>query len=100
MAAYVIGRLQIRDPSWLDEYMARVPGLVEKHGGRYLARGGARGGAMEVLESTTPLPSLMFVVEFPSAEHSRAFYRDPEYPPFIKLRQAGSDLDMVVVDGV
>ena len=100
MAAYVIGRLQMRDPSWMDKYMARVPGLVEKHGGRYLALGGALGGAMEVLESTTPLPSLMFVVEFPSAEQARAFYRDPEYAPFVKLRQGGSDLDMVVVEGL
>jgi uncharacterized protein (DUF1330 family) len=86
----------MRDPSWVEKYAACVPALVEKHDGRYLAQG----GAMEVLEGETPLPSLVVVLEFPSMEKARAFYGDPEYVPFIKLRQQGSDLDMVLVDGV
>jgi len=46
MAAYAIGRLQMRDPSWRTEYGPKTAELVAKHGGRYLARG----GAMERLE--------------------------------------------------
>jgi uncharacterized protein (DUF1330 family) len=30
----------------------------------------------------------------------RAFYRDPDYAPFIALRQRGSDLEMVLVEGL
>ena len=96
MAAYIIGRLQMRDPSWVEKYSAVVPRLIEMHGGRYLVRG----GAMEVLEGTTPLPSLMVVIEFPSMEKARAMYNDPEYRPFMKLRQSGSDLELVLVEGV
>ena len=96
MPTYFIGRLQMRDPSWVEKYMAKVPGLVEKHGGRYLVRG----GTMELLEGRTPLPSLMVVLEFPSAEKARAFYGDPEYAPLMKLRQGGSDLDLVLVEGI
>ena len=31
---------------------------------------------------------------------ARAFYGDPDYVPFIKLRQAGSDLEFVLVEGL
>jgi len=86
----------MRDPSWLEQYRAKVPALVAKHGGRYLMRG----GAMETLEGNAPLPSVMVVLEFPSMEKARAFYRDPEYAPLIKLRQGGSDLDLVLVEGL
>ena len=96
MAAYAIGRLQVRDASWREQYRAKVPALVAKHGGRYLVRG----GAMETLEGNAPLPDGMVVVEFPSMEKARAFYHDPEYAPLIKLRQGGSDLDFVLVEGV
>lgn len=96
MPAYVIGRLQMRDPSWREQYRAKVGPIVEKHGGRYLARG----GAMETLEGNTALPSGIVVLEFPSLEKARAFYHDPDYAPLIKLRQGGADLDLVVVEGV
>jgi len=96
MPAYVVGRLQIRDPSWRASYGATVPSLVVKHGGRYLARG----GKMAVLEGNEPLPNSFVIVEFPSMEAARAFHCDAEYAPFIELRQAGSDAELVLVDGL
>ncbi len=97
MPAYVIGGLQqIRDTSWRERYRATVPSLVAKHGGRYLVRG----GAMEKLEGSAPLPATLVVLEFPSMAQAREFYRDPEYAPFIKLRQTGSDAELILVDGL
>lgn len=96
MAAYAIGRLQMRDPAWLAEYGPKTEALVEKHGGRYIVRG----GAMETLEGGNPLPNAMVVLEFPSMERANAWYNDPDYAPLIKLRQTGSDLDFVLVDGL
>lgn len=96
MAAYAIGRLQMRDPSWMAEYGPKTAALVEKHGGKYLARG----GAMEQLEGEGDLPSAVVVLEFPSMEQAKAWYNDPEYGPMITLRQGGSDLDFVLVDGL
>ena len=46
MAAYVIANIQITDPDRYPEYASRVPQTIERHGGRYLARG----GKVEVLE--------------------------------------------------
>jgi len=42
----------------------------------------------------------MVVLEFPSMEHARAWYRDLEYAPLIRLRQSGSDTELVLVDGL
>jgi uncharacterized protein (DUF1330 family) len=96
MAAYLIGRIQLRDTSWLEKYRGTVPTIVARHGGRYLVRG----GKMDRLEGKEPLPSSYVVIEFPTIEMARAFYDDPEYKPFIELRQTGSDLEMVAVEGL
>jgi uncharacterized protein (DUF1330 family) len=96
MPAYVIGRVQMRNPSWVQEYGQKIQPLLQKHGGRYLVRP----GKMETLEGTASLPSGIVVLEFPSMEQARAWYRDPEYAPLIKLRQGGSDVELVLVEGV
>ena len=96
MAAYAIGRLEMRDPSWVHEYGTKTAALVAKYGGKYLVRG----GTMERLEGAGKLPSVTVVLEFPSMEQARAWYNDPAYAPLIKLRQTGSDLDFVLVEGV
>jgi uncharacterized protein (DUF1330 family) len=96
MAAYAIGRLEMRDPSWRAGYGPKAAELVAKHGGRYLARG----GAMERLEGQGALPSSIVILEFPSMAQAKAWYNDPAYAPLIKLRQSGSDLDLVLVEGL
>jgi uncharacterized protein (DUF1330 family) len=96
MPAYAIGRLQMRDPSWRAEYGPKVAELVKKHGGRYIAGG----GKMERLEGHGDLPSTIVVLEFPSMAQAKAWYHDPAYAPMIKLRQTGSDLDLVLVEGL
>jgi uncharacterized protein (DUF1330 family) len=96
MAAYVVGRLQMRDPSWIEKYRATVPSIVAKHDGKYLVRG----GKMETLEGKAPLPTSYVILEFPSMDQAKAFYHDPAYAPFIALRQSGSDLEMVLVEGL
>ena len=96
MPAYAIGRLQIRDRAWMEQYGASVPSIIAKHGGRYLVRG----GRMDRLEGDTALPSSIVVIEFPTMAAARAYYDDPDYAPFIELRKAGSDLDFVLVEGL
>jgi uncharacterized protein (DUF1330 family) len=94
MPAYVIGRLQIHDPSWVSEYVAKNEIILRKHGGRYLVRT----GKIDSIEGDTPLPSAVVVLEFPSREQAEAWYRDPEYAPLIEMRQRGSSGDAILVD--
>jgi uncharacterized protein (DUF1330 family) len=95
MSVYFIGRLTIHDPAWLGDYAPPTRVLVEKHGGKYLVAG----GEMEQCEGDGPLPDSMVVLEFPTMEQAKAWHNDPEYAPLIALRQSGSDLDFVLVDG-
>jgi hypothetical protein len=39
------------------------------------------------------------MIEFPSMEHARAWYHDPEYAPMKRLRQTGSRLNFLLVQG-
>lgn len=96
MPAYLVGGVDVSDPAWVAEYGPKVEALVEKHGGRYLVRG----GEMDVVEGTTPASRVMVVIEFPSLENARAWYNDPDYAPLIKLRQTGSESEIVLVDGL
>ncbi len=50
MPAYLVGGVDVSDPAWVEEYGPKVQALVEKHGGRYLVRG----GEMDVVEGTAP----------------------------------------------
>jgi uncharacterized protein (DUF1330 family) len=96
MAAYAIGYLDMRDPSWVKEYGPKTQALVEKYGGEYLVRG----STIERLEGSGELPSVVVVITFPSMEQAKSWYNDPEYAPLIKLRQSGSDLDFILVEGL
>jgi len=96
MPAYAIGRLRAGNWSWLKEYGPVVSALIEKHGGRYLARG----GEMQRLEGEDELPDSYVMLEVPSMEQARAWYDDPEYAPMIELRQAHCALEFVLVEGL
>jgi uncharacterized protein (DUF1330 family) len=95
MTVYCIGRLSIREASWMDDYVGPTGELVEKHGGRYLVAG----GAMEQREGDGPLPDSMVILEFPTKEQAVAWHDDPDYAPLRALRDSGSSLDFVLVEG-
>jgi uncharacterized protein (DUF1330 family) len=72
-----------------------VPALIEAHGGRYLARG----GASEVLEGTwTPRRSV--ILEFPSMAALKAFHDAPEYRPLRDMRERSARSNIVAIEGI
>ena len=94
--AFVIGLYDIWDLSWRPTYRESVDKLVAKHGGRYVVR---TSSPWEVLEGSVPALTNITMIEFPSMEHARAWYTDPEYAPMRELRQAGSRLNFLLVEG-
>jgi uncharacterized protein (DUF1330 family) len=96
MRAFAIGLYNIWDISWRPAYGEVVNKLVAKHGGHYVAR---TRNPWEVLEGAAPDITHVTMIEFPSMEHARAWYNDPEYAPLKKLRQAGSRLNFLLVEG-
>ena len=93
MKGYVIGEIEVTDPGVYDQYRKQVLATIEKHGGRFLVRG----GKAEALEGAAP--KRMVVLEFPSVDQARAWYRSPEYAPLITLRQKGSKGRLVLAEG-
>lgn len=86
MSVFLIADIEVTDDAWVPDYAAHVHKLVDKHGGRYLARS----GNIETLEGAPSDSTLIAILQFPSAEAVKAFASDPDYAPYGKARQAGS----------
>jgi len=95
MPAYAVVDFEMRDPSLMREYIEKVPAIIHKYGGRYLARG----GKTEILEGDWE-PNLLVIVEFPSTGQARRFYESDEYQEFKIARQKAGPSNMILVEGV
>jgi uncharacterized protein (DUF1330 family) len=93
---YLVGLVTVEHKDWVKEYRLKNAELLKKYGGRILVRG----KPSKVLEGTAPDADAILVVEFPSMEKATAWYNDPDYQPLIKLRQTGSEVDFVLVEGL
>lgn len=95
MAEYIVAGLEITDPAQFQKYSEQVVATVRQYGGTYVIRG----GQPEKLEGTWN-PKRISILEFPSAEGAKAWYRSPEYSAIINFRQRGATTDLVLVQGV
>ena len=95
MAAYVIVDLDMKEPGALEGYRRAVPATLAKFGGRFIVRG----GACEVLEGDWT-PKRVVVLEFPSMDALKRWYRSDEYKPLIAERQRHSTGNLIAVEGV
>ncbi len=95
MPAYLVARIRVTDPEKYRDYMALSPAAIEKHGGRFLARG----GEVVTLEGE-PEERRVVIVEFPSLEAARAFYDSPEYREARAAREGAAEAQFFVVEGI
>ena len=95
MKYYAVAEIEVTDRSWVREYVADVTPLVERYGGRYLART----SNVETLEGQRRTPPLVVLIEWPSREAARAFYESEEYRPYRERRLAGARNEFVLVAG-
>ena len=59
MSVYSISSINVKDWETYEKYMKKVPGIIEKYGGKYLVRGG------EILaDDTTWQPKRIVILEF------------------------------------
>jgi uncharacterized protein (DUF1330 family) len=96
MTAYIVGRLKVWDRDWLAEYLPKVTVLIEKHGGRFLVLG----GSPEQIEGSEEAANSAIILEFPSRDAAMAFWNAEEFAPLVKLRNTGSSMEAMVLDGV
>lgn len=95
MKYYVVAEMQITDPSWVGPYVENVTRLIERAGGRYLART----PKIEILEGDRPAPQIQLLIEWPSREAALAFYHGDEYRPYLESRTAGGHGEFRLVAG-
>ncbi len=95
MKYYAVAEMEITDRSWVPEYIKNVTRMVERRGGRYLART----ARVERLEGERRLPQVFLIIEWPSREAAEAFYESEEYRPYRERRIAGAKNEFLLVAG-
>jgi uncharacterized protein (DUF1330 family) len=95
MKYYAVAQLDVTDPGWVRDYVANVTPMVERFGGRYLARS----ASVERIEGDGAAPQVVLLIEWPSREAADAFYESAEYAPFRTARIAGARNDFLLVSG-
>ena len=96
MPAYVIGQLDIHEPEAYQKYLDGFMPSFDRHKGELLASSKQE---TVVLEGSWSTPRTV-VLRFPSKQHARAWYEDPEYVALRKIRQRTARTNLVVVDGI
>lgn len=96
MPAYWIARAKINDPVEYKRYTDLVPAIIEKYGGKVLARG----GEYEIMEGPAHFHRFV-VIEFPSLADGTACFKSDEYEAAAAFRRANGagEVQTVVVDG-
>ncbi len=96
MSVYMIVEAKdVFDQEKYGEYIKRVPAIVEKFGGRYLARGGDI-----TVVSGDWRPARLIIVAFDSKEKFQAWWHSAEYRAIAPLRETAAQTNAVVVEGI
>jgi uncharacterized protein (DUF1330 family) len=87
--------VEILDHHLIDSYRSLAANSISKYGGRYLVRG----GASELVEGLSS-PKGIIIVEFPSMEIARAWYRSAEYSEALRVRERALERRLIFVQGI
>ena len=95
MKYYFIGEIEVTDQSWVPDYIKNVTEMVERHGGKYLART----PKIEKIEGERRLMPMCVILEWPSKEAAVSFYESEEYRPYRQNRIDGAKNEFLLVAG-
>jgi uncharacterized protein (DUF1330 family) len=96
MPAYVISEVEILDEARADIYRSLASASIERYGGHYIVRG----GAVELIEGECNPNRRFVIVQFPSMQRAREWYRSPEYAEALKVRRGALTRTLTFVEGV
>lgn len=94
MVAYVISEVEPRDTALIDRYRMLAAASIKKYGGRYIVRG----GPIEPVEGGWK-PCQMVIVEFPSMDRAREWYRSEDYAEALTVRDRALTRRLIFVEG-
>ncbi|MDA8584849.1 DUF1330 domain-containing protein [Rhodobacteraceae bacterium] len=95
MPAYWIARAKINDPVEYKRYTDLVPAIINKYGGKVLARG----GNFEIMEGPEHFHRFI-VIEFPTLEEGTACFKSDDYNAAATFRRENGvgEVETVVVE--
>jgi len=94
MKAYLIAEIEITDSEVYEGYRSRTREIIQRHGGRFLVRG----GRIVPLEGRLDF-SRVIVAEFPNLATAQAFYDSDAYQEIIPIRTGASNSRLYFVEG-
>lgn len=94
--AYVVGQVNFTNTvAYKEEYAVKVPGTIEKYGGKYIIRG----GKMTHIEGNLERERVV-VIEFPDHKAATTWYNSPEYQAIIGGRQRNAETILTIIQGI
>lgn len=94
MTAYWVARSKVIDAEEYKKYADRVPAILDKFGGKVLARG----GKAEILEGGDHYHRFV-VIEFETIEKARACFSSTEYQAAAAFRRGGAgQVEIIIVE--
>jgi uncharacterized protein (DUF1330 family) len=94
MKAYIIVDVTIQDPILYEDYKKLTPASIHSHEGKFLVRG----GKTETIEGDWA-PGRFVILEFPSIEKAREWYRSEGYTQAKSIRQRAAHTQMILAEG-
>lgn len=91
---YVVVLLDVVDADLYVEYARRATEIESRYGAVALVAA----TAAEVVEGEWPAERIV-VLEFPSLDAAREWYRDPDYQELIPLRHQATESRVLLVEG-
>jgi uncharacterized protein (DUF1330 family) len=94
MPTYIVGDIRISDPASYQAYLPRALATIARFGGRVVAGG----GRIDLLEGD-PMSERIFIIEFPTADAARRWYRSDDYQEALKTRLSASHGRVFLIEG-
>lgn len=91
--AYVVNEIEVTDPAGFASYATRQGALIERFGGRFLARGG------KVDSVVGALPQRVTIYVFDSMAKAQAWRDAPEQKDLAAIRDKASHFRSFMVEG-
>ena len=91
---YVVANIRVKDQEKFQQFSGMAGPTITKYGGKVLARG----PDADRLEGN--VSGIVMMIEFESKEAANTFYYSDEYQAAKAVREACSDTDFMIIEGV
>jgi len=95
----MVTEVKKKDKQKYNEYIAAVTEIIQKHGGRYLVRGGRLTPLFKSRELDRRHVDKIVIIEFPTAADHRRCFTSPEYLALIPLRDEAAEIRAFLLEG-